>query len=198
MSNFFHAFLSFPKNLFSTAFHILKYKSASNAFRLINSLQFIVQSTNKKTSKMKFFVAAFALIASASAGSVSYVKRSDNNGHGYESSGLGGGLESFGGQGGLGESYGAGYGGDFYAYPKYKFEYGVKDVKTGDHKSQWEIRDGDVVKGEYTLDEADGTKRVVEYHADGKSGFHAIVKKIGHAHHNIGGGYGQGGFGQGF
>jgi hypothetical protein len=68
---------------------------------------------------------------------------------------------------------------DFYAYPKYKFEYGVKDAHTGDHKSQWEIRDGDVVKGEYTLDEADGTKRVVEYHADDKTGFNAIVKKIG-------------------
>jgi hypothetical protein len=30
-------------------------------------------------------------------------------------------------------------------------------ILAGDHKSQWEIRDGDVVKGEYTLDEADGT-----------------------------------------
>jgi hypothetical protein len=50
---------------------------------------------------------------------------------------------------------------DFHAYPKYKFEYGVKDPHTGDHKSQWEIRDGDVVKGEYTLDEADGEWRVL-------------------------------------
>lgn len=45
---------------------------------------------------------------------------------------------------------------DYHHYPKYKFEYGVKDPHTGDHKSQWEARDGDVVKGEYTLDEADG------------------------------------------
>jgi hypothetical protein len=47
---------------------------------------------------------------------------------------------------------------DYFHYPKYKFEYGVKDAHTGDHKSQWEVRDGDVVKGEYTLDEADGEK----------------------------------------
>jgi Insect cuticle protein len=130
---------------------------------------------------MKSFLVTFALIAVASAGSFSYVKRSDGKeGYGYGSSGV----ESIESQGGL-ESYGNDHK-DYYTYPKYKFEYGVKDPKTGDHKSQWEIRDGDVVKGEYTLDEADGTKRVVEYHADGKTGFHAIVKKIGHAHHNIG------------
>jgi hypothetical protein len=72
---------------------------------------------------------------------------------------------------------------DYHHYPKYKFEYGVKDAHTGDHKSQWEVRDGDVVKGEYTLDEADGTKRVVSYEASDKTGFNAVVKKIGHAHH---------------
>jgi len=72
---------------------------------------------------------------------------------------------------------------DYYAYPKYKYEYGVKDPHTGDHKSQWEHRDGDKVVGEYTLDEADGTKRVVSYTADDHNGFQAVVKKIGHAHH---------------
>jgi hypothetical protein len=72
---------------------------------------------------------------------------------------------------------------DYHAHPSYKFEYGVKDAHTKDHKSQWEHRDGDVVKGEYTLDEADGSKRVVSYHADKHSGFNAVVKKIGHAHH---------------
>jgi hypothetical protein len=72
---------------------------------------------------------------------------------------------------------------DYYHHPSYKFEYGVKDPKTGDHKSQWEHRDGDVVKGEYTLDEADGTKRVVSYSSDKHSGFNAVVKKIGHAYH---------------
>lgn len=32
-------------------------------------------------------------------------------------------------------------------HPKYEFEYGVKDPKTGDEKSQHEHRDGDHVKG---------------------------------------------------
>ncbi|XP_053676885.1 cuticle protein 7-like [Anopheles nili] len=72
---------------------------------------------------------------------------------------------------------------DHYAYPKYKYNYGVQDAHTGDHKSQWEIRDGDVVKGGYTLYDADGTKRVVEYTADKHHGFNAVVKKIGHASH---------------
>ena len=128
---------------------------------------------------MKSFIAMFAFIAVVSAGSVSYVKRTDQNGHGYESSGISSGYGS------EGDSHG-----DYYAYPKYKFEYGVKDPKTGDHKTQWEIRDGDVVKGEYTLDEADGTKRVVTYTADDHNGFNAVVKKIGHAHHNTGHGNG--------
>ncbi|XP_062543983.1 adult-specific cuticular protein ACP-20-like [Armigeres subalbatus] len=72
---------------------------------------------------------------------------------------------------------------DYYAYPKYKFNYGVQDSHTGDHKSQWEIRDGDVVKGGYSFYEPDGTKRVVEYTSDKHTGFNAVVKKIGHAHH---------------
>uniref|UniRef100_A0A182UDG7 Uncharacterized protein n=1 Tax=Anopheles melas TaxID=34690 RepID=A0A182UDG7_9DIPT len=62
---------------------------------------------------------------------------------------------------------------DYHSHPSYKFEYGVKDPHTGDHKSQWEHRDGDVVKGAYTLDEADGTKRVVEYSSDKHNGFQA-------------------------
>lgn len=33
-------------------------------------------------------------------------------------------------------------------YPQYKFDYGVHDFKTGDNKNQWEVRHGDVVKGE--------------------------------------------------
>ncbi|XP_055605930.1 uncharacterized protein LOC129754087 [Uranotaenia lowii] len=85
-----------------------------------------------------------------------------------------------------GGSYNGGYANkynDYYAYPKYKFEYGVDDPHTGDHKKQWEFRDGDVVKGGYMLKEADGTTRVVEYTADDHNGFNAVVKKIGHAYH---------------
>lgn len=46
---------------------------------------------------------------------------------------------------------------DYHHYPAYKYEYGVDDPKTKDRKTHWETRDGDVVKGEYTLNEPDGT-----------------------------------------
>ncbi|XP_055385271.1 cuticle protein 19-like, partial [Condylostylus longicornis] len=72
---------------------------------------------------------------------------------------------------------------DHHSHPAYKFDYGVKDPHTGDMKQQWETRDGHNVKGAYELKEADGTKRVVEYHADKHGGFHAHVKRIGHADH---------------
>uniref|UniRef100_A0A453Z3V4 Uncharacterized protein n=1 Tax=Anopheles quadriannulatus TaxID=34691 RepID=A0A453Z3V4_ANOQN len=125
---------------------------------------------------------------------------------------IGGGQGGF--EGGIGGGIGGGFEGgyegkDYYAYPKYKFEYGVKDYHTGDHKSQWEVRDGDVVKGEYTLDEPDGSTRIVKYHADSKNGFEAVVKNIGKGglqqeggsigggiEGGIGGGYG--GYGHGY
>ncbi|CAG9135690.1 unnamed protein product [Plutella xylostella] len=68
---------------------------------------------------------------------------------------------------------------DYHAHPKYAFDYSVKDPHTGDDKEHWETRDGDKVKGQYTLTETDGTKRVVEYEADDKNGFNAVVHKIG-------------------
>ncbi|XP_044757603.1 cuticle protein 19-like isoform X1 [Coccinella septempunctata] len=72
---------------------------------------------------------------------------------------------------------------EHHAPAHYKFDYGVHDPHTHDVKSQWEHRDGDHVKGAYTLKEADGTTRLVEYTADPHSGFNAVVKRIGHAHH---------------
>ncbi|XP_023313026.1 cuticle protein 19-like [Anoplophora glabripennis] len=72
---------------------------------------------------------------------------------------------------------------DYYAHPKYEFSYGVKDPHTGDDKAQHEERDGDVVKGYYTLTEPDGTKRTVHYTADKHNGFNAIVEKSGPAVH---------------
>ncbi|EDS40046.1 conserved hypothetical protein [Culex quinquefasciatus] len=66
----------------------------------------------------------------------------------------------------------------FSHYPNYKYEYGVKDYLTGDQKSQWETREGDVVRGEYTLLQPDGTHRVVRYTADDKNGFEAEVKNV--------------------
>ncbi|KAI9581426.1 larval cuticle protein A2B-like [Glossina fuscipes] len=73
---------------------------------------------------------------------------------------------------------------DYYSHPKYEFEYGVKDLKTGDIKKQWETRDGDLVKGTYSLKEADGTTRVVDYKADKHHGFNAVVKQLGHVAHS--------------
>ncbi|KAK9869694.1 hypothetical protein WA026_003436 [Henosepilachna vigintioctopunctata] len=72
---------------------------------------------------------------------------------------------------------------DYYAHPKYEFNYGVQDGHTGDHKSQHEVRDGDVVKGSYSLLEADGTTRTVHYTADDHNGFNAVVERTGHAVH---------------
>lgn len=40
-----------------------------------------------------------------------------------------------------------------------------------------------ITTGSYTLEEADGTHRIVEYSDDGKSGLHATVKRVGHGHH---------------
>lgn len=70
-------------------------------------------------------------------------------------------------------------------YPQYAFNYGVNDPYTGDIKSHEEVRDGDVVRGSYTVNEPDGTIRVVEYTADDYNGFNVVVKKIGHAIHPV-------------
>ncbi|KAG7189080.1 hypothetical protein KM043_008659 [Ampulex compressa] len=66
---------------------------------------------------------------------------------------------------------------DYMAYPKYSFNYGVIDGYTGDSKSAWEERDGDTVKGEYSVVEADGSIRTVTYTADDHNGFNAIVTR---------------------
>jgi Insect cuticle protein len=65
----------------------------------------------------------------------------------------------------------------FKDHPKYAFNYGVSDPHTGDHKSQHETRDGDVVKGQYSLVEPDGSVRTVDYTADPIHGFNAVVSK---------------------
>lgn len=56
-------------------------------------------------------------------------------------------------------------------YPKYEFEYAVSDKKTGDHKHHHEARDGDRVRGGYSLVEPDGSLRKVEYNADDQHGY---------------------------
>ncbi|XP_017011930.2 uncharacterized protein Crys [Drosophila takahashii] len=66
---------------------------------------------------------------------------------------------------------------DYDTRPQYSFAYDVRDSLTGDDKRQEEKRDGDLVKGQYSLIEPDGTRRIVEYTADDVSGFNAIVSK---------------------
>ncbi|XP_065093364.1 larval cuticle protein A2B [Ochlerotatus camptorhynchus] len=61
--------------------------------------------------------------------------------------------------------------------PQYTYAYSVQDALTGDNKSQQETRDGDVVKGSYSLVEPDGTVRTVIYTADPINGFNAIVQR---------------------
>lgn len=63
-----------------------------------------------------------------------------------------------------------------YAPAHYQFGYAVSDPHTGDNKNQEEYREGDVVKGSYSLIEADGSRRIVEYTADEHNGFNAVVR----------------------
>ncbi|KRT84150.1 Insect cuticle protein, partial [Oryctes borbonicus] len=61
--------------------------------------------------------------------------------------------------------------------PQYSYSYGVQDAVTGDSKSQTETRSGDIVKGQYSLIDSDGTKRTVDYASDPVNGFNAVVSK---------------------
>lgn len=63
------------------------------------------------------------------------------------------------------------------SHPQYQFAYTVRDSLTGDAKDQEEVRDGDVVKGRYSLIEPDGSRRTVNYYADDVNGFNAVVQK---------------------
>ncbi|XP_050669065.1 cuticle protein 21-like isoform X3 [Leptidea sinapis] len=71
---------------------------------------------------------------------------------------------------------------EYDAHPKYDFAYSVADGHSGDNKSQHESRDGDVVHGEYSLLEADGSVRTVQYTADPHNGFNAVVSNSAPAH----------------
>jgi len=62
-------------------------------------------------------------------------------------------------------------------HPQYQYGYSVSDAVTGDQKSHSESRDGDVVQGQYSLVEPDGTLRVVTYTADSVNGFNAVVDR---------------------
>ncbi|XP_026272357.2 skin secretory protein xP2-like [Frankliniella occidentalis] len=61
---------------------------------------------------------------------------------------------------------------------EYSFEYSVRDSRTGDAKRQEERRrTGGVVLGSYSLLEADGSQRTVEYSAHPVHGFTAVVRR---------------------
>ncbi|KXJ81101.1 hypothetical protein RP20_CCG021830 [Aedes albopictus] len=62
-------------------------------------------------------------------------------------------------------------------HPEYSFSYGISDALTGDQKEQHESRSGDVVQGSYSLVDADGYKRIVDYTADPIHGFNAAVRR---------------------
>lgn len=66
---------------------------------------------------------------------------------------------------------------DIDPHPQYAFAYNVQDAITGDSKSQQEIRDGDVVKGSYSVLDPDGALRTVFYTADSINGFNAVVQR---------------------
>ncbi|CAG9821870.1 unnamed protein product [Phaedon cochleariae] len=61
--------------------------------------------------------------------------------------------------------------------PQYTFAYTVDDRSTGDSKTQHESRHGDVVRGQYSLTDPDGSRRTVDYSADPHSGFNAVVQE---------------------
>ncbi|OWR50215.1 cuticular protein RR-2 motif 125 precursor [Danaus plexippus plexippus] len=59
--------------------------------------------------------------------------------------------------------------------PNYSYGYDVADTLTGDIKTVWEAKDGDSVKGHYSVLEPDGSIRTVEYSASPQHGFTATV-----------------------
>lgn len=65
--------------------------------------------------------------------------------------------------------------------PQYAFNYNIQDALTGDFKSQQESLENGVIKGQYSLLEADGRQRIVDYIADPINGFNADVKYAGAA-----------------
>lgn len=72
---------------------------------------------------------------------------------------------------------------DHHAPAHYDFSYAVHDPHTGDVKDQHESRQGDAVKGHYSLVEPDGHRRTVHYTSDAHNGFNAVVSRDGHGHH---------------
>ncbi|XP_061391602.1 larval cuticle protein A2B-like [Musca vetustissima] len=62
-------------------------------------------------------------------------------------------------------------------HPQYSYGYDVKDAISGDSKSAVETRDGEFVQGQYSLNDADGYRRIVDYTSDPINGFNAVVRR---------------------
>ncbi|XP_075170540.1 larval cuticle protein A2B-like [Haematobia irritans] len=62
-------------------------------------------------------------------------------------------------------------------HPQYSYGYDVKDAISGDSKTAVETRDGEFVQGQYSLNDADGYRRIVDYTSDPINGFNAVVRR---------------------
>ncbi|XP_066994992.2 cuticle protein 19 [Anabrus simplex] len=126
--------------------------------RSLFSLQFTQLNIDKLNMQTVQFLAAFALLAVATAyPTLSHLGgHNDIGAHGLDEKNI-----------------------DYYAHPEYKFNYAVHSPHSGDIKNQWETRDGDVVKGSYSVVESDGSVRTVNYSADKHNGFQAVVNQGG-------------------
>ncbi|XP_065359938.1 uncharacterized protein LOC135953852 [Calliphora vicina] len=71
------------------------------------------------------------------------------------------------------------HGVDYVAKAEYQFAYGVEDADAHILHNRNEMRDGDAVKGVYSLIDPDGALRVVKYTADDINGFQAEVIRNG-------------------
>ena len=59
----------------------------------------------------------------------------------------------------------------------YEFNYDVHDTHTGDIKQQYEKAHDGAIQGQYSLIDADGYRRIVDYTADDHHGFNANVRR---------------------
>ncbi|XP_045764307.1 cuticle protein 19.8 isoform X2 [Maniola jurtina] len=66
---------------------------------------------------------------------------------------------------------------DYDPHPSYQFGFDVSDDKFTNYQNRQEQRDGDQIKGSYSVVDSDGFIRTVTYTADPKEGFRAEVSR---------------------
>ncbi|CAG9785280.1 unnamed protein product [Diatraea saccharalis] len=66
---------------------------------------------------------------------------------------------------------------DYDPHPSYQFGFDVNDDQYTNYQNRKEQRDGDVIKGSYSVVDSDGFVRTVTYTADPKEGFKAEVSR---------------------